>query len=267
MTTHDVEGRVERLLRADAQLAMDRTDTEARLGALLHDLDVQTAATRRTHRHRAVAAAVTVAVAVGLWTWAAPYAGDRDPAPVQEPAAAEVALGFLRAFGDHDRDGAASYLAPGVRTSIYLLPTDPGVDPWRAFNRWLEASGFALLAPSCVADPESSGRVQVHCSFDFHMFGSQDLGTGPFRNNLFSAAVQDGLLVEATMWPNRGNGFWENAWEPFAAWVKVRHPSDAPLMYDDWPDQEIASLDARSTALWGRHLDEYVSDRLGRRTP
>lgn len=267
MTTHDVEGRVERLLRADAQLAMDRTDTEARLGALLHDLDVQTAATRRTHRHRAVAAAATVAVAVGLWSWAAPYAGDRDPAPVRQPAAAEVALGFLRAFGDYDRDGAASYLAPGVRTSIYLLPTDPGVDPWRAFNRWLEASDFTLLAPSCVADPESSGRVQVHCSFDFHMFGSQDLGIGPFRNNLFSAAVQDGLLVEATMWPNGGNGFWENAWEPFAAWVKGRHPSDAPLMYDDWPDQEIASLDAHSTALWGRYLEEYVSDRLGRRTP
>lgn len=266
MTTPDVEGRVERLLRADAQFAMDRTDTEARLGALLHDLDVQTAASRRTRRHGVVAAAAAIAAAIGLWSWLVPLAGDRDRAPARQPAPDVVSLSFLRAFGDFDRDGAASHLAPGVRTSIYLRPTDPGVDPWRAFNRWLEAVDFTLLDPSCVADPERSGRVQVHCSFDFHMLGSEELGAGPFRNNLFIAAVQDGSMVEATMWPNTGNNL-EDAWEPFAAWVTMRHPSDAPLMYDDWPDREVAAIDARSTALWERHLDEYISDRLGRTTP
>jgi hypothetical protein len=170
-----------------------------------------------------------------------------------------VAMAFLDAFGSFDRDKAASYLADDAETSIFTLPTDPAPDPWREYNNWLQAVGFQLLDPSCVEDAQTSSGSLVLCGFDFHAFSSDELGRGPFVNELFKFTVRDGEIVTAE-WPQSGaSGFGPQMWDPFAAWVVQNYPDDAPVMYEDWPDQSSPALTQRSIELWEQHVKDYAA--------
>ena len=237
---------------------MNHTDTNEKLETLLADARRETRHRRRT---RAAAAIVAAAAAIALIVWVSVDRGaDRkETAPAQTTTPEAVAMAFLDAFGSFDQDKAAPYLADDAETAIFKLPTDPGPDPWREFNSWLQAVGFQLLDPSCVEDAQTPSGSLVLCGFDHHGLGSDELGRGPFVNELFKFTVRDGEIVTAQWVPSRTSGFGEQMWEPFAAWVVQAYPDDAPAMYEDWPDHNWSALTQRSIELWEQHVQDYVA--------
>jgi hypothetical protein len=58
----------------------------------------------------------------------------------------------------------------------------------------------------------------VHCTFDFHLFGSDRLGFGPYGGSSFDLTVLDGEIVRAGA-SFEVEEFSPQMWEPFEAWV------------------------------------------------
>jgi hypothetical protein len=258
MTTSDVERRLADVLQRHAEDAMNHTDTDQKLETLLADARRETRHRRRT---RAAAAVVAAAAAIAVFALVTVDRGaDRNEIAQAETTTPDaVAMAFLDAYGSFDQDKAASYLADDAETSIFTLPTDPAPDPWREYNTWLQAVGFQLLDPSCVEDAQTPSGSLVLCGHDFHAFGSDELGRGPFLNELFKFTVRDGEIVTVEWSPSATSGFGPQMWDPFAAWVVQNYPDDAPAMYEAWPDQSSPALTQRSIELWEQHVKDYVA--------
>jgi hypothetical protein len=94
----------------------------------------------------------------------------------------------------------------------------------------------------------------VHCTFDFHLFGSDRLGFGPYDGSSFDLTVRDGEIVRAAA-SFEIEEFSPQMWEPLEAWVSEAHPEDATAMYED-----ETQLSEESVRLWRRHVREYVKE-------
>jgi len=204
----------------------------------------------------AVAAAIGVAAVVLIL---ANRGGQNvtTPLDVPEPTAQEVATGFLQAYGALDADRAITYLADDAFIAE-LTGGNGSLEEFRLLVSWLEAGGYNQVIDSCEEQGSSASGTRVHCTFDFHLFGSDQIGRGPFSGSSFDLYVRDGEIVRALQ-------YWEieefspQMWEPFADWVSTTYPEDAAVMYED----ETYSLERRteeSIRLWERHVREYVEE-------
>lgn len=260
MTTSDLERRLTAVLQRHAEDAMNTTNTEERLQRLLKETERDT---RRRRRGWAAGALVAAAAAGAVIVWVSGVGDEPDTGTTPQVATATaedeaLATAFLDAYGSWDREEAASYVAdPALVEAL-----DPG------WMRWSEAVGFTLLVDSCEESGSSGAVTRVQCAFDYHALGSDELGLGPFSENVFSISIRDGEIVTADQELEFiSNGFSKQMWEPFDAWVARTYPEDAAVMYADWPTASVESHSDRSIELWRQHTRDYVEEQNSSNDP
>jgi len=191
---------------------------------------------------------------------------DQPPAATAsgtEASAEEVATGFLEAFGAFEADRAIGYLAEDA--AIAQLNGSVGsnaggtLDELRLLIDFLEAAGYRQELGACEETGTSTSGTEVRCPFEFHLFGSDQLGLGPYAaGSTFDLTVEDGLIVTASQ--DFGTvEFSPEMWEPFADWVSTTHPEDVAIMYTD-ASQSGVRLSEESIRLWRRNVIGYVED-------
>lgn len=226
---------------------------------------------RRTARNRKVGTLV-VAAAVGLAAVVVVLAtrpGDNTTTPGNGqtvnpagPTAQEVATGFLGAFGALNAEQAITYLAEDADISDLMGGRVQGVEgnaeELRLNLSFLEAVGYKQMLDSCEELGSSASVTTLRCTFDFHLFGSDEIGRGPFSGGYFELIVSDGEIVQASHWLETEK-FGPQMWEPFRDWVSTTYPKDAAVMYqDETYGQEVATEE--SIPLWKQHIREYVKE-------
>jgi hypothetical protein len=209
-----------------------------------------------------------IGVTAALLVLAACDGGDEAPATVNptppEANAEEIATSFVEAYGGFDAEEAITYLAP--EAAILELITSVGahqgvsgtLDELRLLISLLRAEGYRQTLDSCEAQGDSASGTMVHCTFDFHLFGSDQFGLGPYSGSSFDLTVLDGEIVRAAA-SFEVEEFSREMWEPFEAWVSEAYPDDATAMYDDETHTGVR-LSEESARLWRRHVREYVEE-------
>jgi hypothetical protein len=199
-----------------------------------------------------------------------PTATGSDPKErtATEASEVEIASSFVEAYGAFDAEEAVTYLAAdaAIVDLIGSVGAHRGVegtpDELRLLMSLLQAEGYRQTLDTCEAQGESASGTLVHCTFDFHLFGSDRLGLGPYDGSSFDLTVLDGEIVRAAA-SFEVEEFSPEMWEPFEAWVSEAYPDDATAMYDDETHTGVR-LSEESVRLWKRHVREYVEEvKLG----
>jgi hypothetical protein len=209
-----------------------------------------------------------IGVTAALLALAGCDGGDEAPATMnptpREANAEEIATSFVEAFGAFDAEEATAYLADDadILGLIGSVGAHRGVlgtpDELRLLLALLRAEGYRQTLDSCEAQGESASGTMVHCTFDFHLFGSDRLGLGPYDGSSFDLILLDGEIVRADA-SFEIEDFSPEMWEPFEAWVSEAHPDDATAMYEDDTHSGVR-LSEESVRLWRRHVREYVKE-------
>jgi hypothetical protein len=215
----------------------------------------------RTSRHRrpiiiaAAAAAAVVLIVVGAVALAT-RDDTTEPATDQTSVATEVARGFVEAYGAFDADKALSYLADDADISGLIEGGSP--EALRPHLAWLEAVGQKQMLDSCNERSSSATDISIRCTYDFHSFGSDELGLGPFRGSYFDLTVRDGAIVQASKYVENEQ-FSPQMWSPFADWMDANYPADADVMYTSASRSGLPRYTEESIQLWARHIRDYVA--------
>jgi hypothetical protein len=220
--------------------------------------------TMQRHRLRTVGVA-----ALALFAPAACDVDDEAPITAQPSATAstdmnaeEIATSFVEAYGAFDAEEAITYLAPDatILELIGSIGAHRGVqgtpEELPLLISLLSAEGYRQSLDSCEAQGDSASGTMVYCTFDFHLFGSDQIGLGPYGGSSFDLTVLDGKIVQAAA-AFEVEEFSREMWEPFEAWVSEAHPDDATAMYDDETHTGVR-LTEQSVRLWRRHVRAYV---------
>jgi hypothetical protein len=176
-----------------------------------------------------------------------------SPIDVVDPAAVEVAVGFVQAYGHLDADRAIAYLAAdadvaGLTGSVGS--STAGIEERvRLHIAWLEATGYKQIGGPCDSSAAPQGAI-VHCPFEFQTLRSDQLGLGPYGGSSFDLTVRDGKVVQVAQNFETGK-FSPQVWEPFAAWVAANHPDDVAVMYTSESQTDFRLTDA-SIRIWGQ---------------
>ena len=173
-------------------------------------------------------------------------------APGDEKAL-EVAKNFFAAYGAFDADRAITYLADDVDLSGIGAN---GIREFRLLLSYLEAVEVRLLHTSCLDVGSSALETYVHCTYDFHSNGSDQIGRGPYSGTSIHFTVSEGKIVRASMYWELGE-YASQMWYPFKEWVSTNYPQDVAKMYDDTATGDYV-LTVHSIRLWKRHTREYV---------
>jgi hypothetical protein len=176
-----------------------------------------------------------------------------------DPAAREVASRFLEAFGAFDADRAVDYLAEDAEISALLIGTasaEGAEEELRLNLSMLEAQSYEQRLGSCEQTGTLAAGTGVRCPFDFHLFGSDELGHGPYSGSYFDLTVRDGEVVRGSV-SYEIEEFSPEMWEPFAEWVSTTYPDDAAEMYTDGSYTGVR-ISEESIPLWERHVREYA---------
>lgn len=216
------------------------------------------------HRLRRVGVA-----AIALFVLAACDGDNEAPITAQQSATAstdvnaeEIATSFVEAYGDFDAEEAITYLAPEatILELIGSIGAHRGVqgtpEELPLLISLLRAEGYRQTLDSCEAQGDSASGTLVHCMFEFHLFGSDQIGFGPYGGSSFDLTVLDGKIVRAAA-SFEVEEFSREMWEPFETWVSEAYPDDATAMYDDETHTGVR-LSEESVRLWRRHVREYV---------
>jgi hypothetical protein len=185
-----------------------------------------------------------------------------EPTSVTRPAK-DVAQRFVEAVAAFDADAALSHVEAGadltgVITSIGAQDVAGSTPAVRQFVSLLEALQYEQILDSCDELANSDAGSTVRCAFDFHLFGSHELGLGPFEGSTFTLTVADGSIVKASIdWGI--DEFSVQMWGPFADWVSTNHPADAAVMYTDQTHSGV-SVTEDAIHLWDRRIDEYLRE-------
>ena len=238
---------------------MNRTNTQTQLETLRDAVEGQDGR-RRLGRAVAVfaaAAAVVVAIVV-VSTLRDDTPDDIAPSgPVETFGPVDVATNFLEFYASFDQR-AIAYLADDAQIAVWGPYRDRA--DVRQDTRWSESVGFWMTPGPCEEQAVVAAGTKVRCPFDFHAFGSDELGRGPYSGSEFTFTVARGKIVTGAMrLAFAENGFSAEMYEPFTRWVIENHPSDAPRMYADWPEQTVPATDERATRLWAKYIPEYVA--------
>jgi hypothetical protein len=220
---------------------------------------------RKRRNQRITAGVVGIAVFVAaVWVLGARLGGETtNPAkpPMVVPGetkALEVAKNFFAAYGAFDADRAITYLADDADLSG--IGAD-GIREFRLLLSYLEAVEYRQLHTSCLDVGSSALETYVHCTYDFHSNGSDQIGRGPYSGTSIHFTVRDGKIVRASMYWELGK-YASQMWYPFKEWVSTNYPKDVAVMYDDTYAGDYA-LTPNSIRLWKRHTREYV-EQVGR---
>jgi hypothetical protein len=228
-------------------------------------------------RRRASLTATSAAVAlvvVAAFGLAACDDDTTEPATDQTPVAtdaaditatgtaAEVARGFVEAYGAFDAERAISYLADDADiTGLFRSYTAEGdVDQIPLILAYLEVLDTQLMLRSCEELTSSATGTSVRCGYDYHYMGSDELGLGPYDGSYFDLTVRDGEIVQAIGHPEISTSSYQT-WAPFDVWISANYPADAEVMYND-PTHSSARLTEESFRLWDRRIHEWVDSRL-----
>jgi len=139
---------------------------------------------RKRRNQRIGAGVIGIAVFVAaIWVFGT-RVGQETTTPA-EPAtvapgdgkALEVAKNFFAAYGAFDADRAITYLADDVDLSGIGAN---GIREFRLLLSYLEAIEYRQLHTSCLDVGSSSLETYVHCTYDFHSNGSDQIGRGPY---------------------------------------------------------------------------------------
>jgi hypothetical protein len=187
-------------------------------------------------------------------------ATDRPPATTTMEANAEaIASGFIEAFGAFDVDGAIGYLAEEADITAILIGTASVEGPEEELRlnlSMLQAQAYEQRVDPCEETGTSISGTSVRCPFDFHLFGSDEIGRGPYGGSYFDLTVRDGQIVRGSV-SYEIERFSPEMWEPFAEWVSTTHPDDAAVMYTDGTYSGVR-ISEESIRLWERHIRGYV---------
>jgi hypothetical protein len=224
------------------------------------------APTDRHGRSIAIALAMTVILLFAACDGGedAPASDNAQASAEAEANATEIASDFVEAYGAFDAEEAITYLAPdaAILDLIGSVGAHRGVEgtpeELRLLISQLRATGYRQTLDSCEAQGDSASGTMVRCAFDFHLFGSDRLGFGPYGGSSFDLTVIDGQIVRAAA-TFEVEEFSGEMWEPFEAWVSEAHPDDAKAMYDDETHSGVR-LSEESVRLWRLHVREYVQE-------
>jgi len=207
----------------------------------------------------AVAAAVVLVALAGAFMLGTRFIGSDDAAPPAGPSrtadARQVAAKFFAAYDAYDADRMLATLSDeGVATAQWGSPDAlRGDAAWRQEARWTERRS------PCQASGGKGQVVDLRCDYNVDALGSDQLDRGPYQGSYWSLHVQDGRISYAhAEFPFGTNGFADEMWEPFAAFVESEHPGDADVMYTDASLSE-QSTTAGSLRLWKQHVADYVA--------
>jgi hypothetical protein len=175
---------------------------------------------------------------------------------VAPASAAETADAFLAAYGTFDTDQALSYLTEdAVATGTGSAGEWGSEDAFRLELAMEEAQGVEQTFKGCEEQGETAEGTALRCEFDFHAFRSEEAGVGPFTDNWWDIVVRDGKVTSAKVtWSFLTNGFSDNVWVPFQAWVASTHPQDLPVMYVGG----FVAVTEESIALWEQRTQEWA---------
>lgn len=261
MTTPDLERRLADLLHDRAEGAMTDTNTPDKLKTLLTDGARGLQNRRRGAVVGLVAAAAAVAVAVAVGTGRGDSEGT-GPASVPDVDEVAVAESFLEATYAFDLDAAEALLSSDVTIGGDAAVAGTGtVEEWRAGLAWAEVTGHSLADDSCAMTSTSAAGTVVRCTYALNAFGSDELGRGPFEDNLLDVTIVAGEITEIEeQWSYMTSGFDTEMWQPFKNWITEEHPRDAQAMYADASFNQPRT-DARSLRLWEQRLAEWVASQ------
>jgi hypothetical protein len=171
-------------------------------------------------------------------------------------SAAETAEAFLTAYGAFDTDQALSFLTEdAVATGAGSAGEWGSEDAFRLEHAMEEAQGVEQRVTGCVEQGESADGTAVRCDFDFHAFRSEAAGVGPFTDNWWDIVVRDGKVTSARVtWSFLTNGFSDDVWVPFQAWVASTYPQDLGVMYVGG----FVAVNEESIALWEQRTQEWA---------
>lgn len=230
MTPTPLEHLITAALNDHAEEAMSRTDTESEL----HDmLDLGNEASHRRHRRWAAGGLVAAALVVsGAVLWPDGQEPDSATSPTTPTTSTtpmnadeQLAHDFVSAYARFDRRLAASFVADDA---ILGLRSAWGKDGWLRQNRLDEAVSAETQIDGCFqTETLTPDGTQVGCLYTFNILELGEVGRGPFPDNLYTVTVRDGRVVDFTESAG-ANGFDEEAWSPFWAWVEDTHASDVP---------------------------------------
>jgi hypothetical protein len=177
-----------------------------------------------------------------------------------DPAAEEVATGFLEAYAAFDVNQAMTYLADdadfsGLVNSVGPFVSEATVDDLRLHVALLEAESYKQLLHPCENLANSTSGTDLRCRFDYHILRSDEIGLGPYSGSYFDFTVRDGEIVHVSEMMAI-NEFSPQMWEPFRAWVATTYPEDAKVMYAGGG----AAFTEESIALWKQRSQEYAKE-------
>ena len=205
--------------------------------------------------------------AVALFVLAACDGDDEAPVTAEPSATAvthmnaeDVAAQFVAALGAFDVDRAIGYLAEDAEISALLIGTASVEGPEEELRlnlSMLEAQAYEQRVDPCEETGTSISGTSVRCPFDFHLFGSDEIGRGPYGGSYFDLTVLDGEIVRGSV-SYEIERFSPEMWEPFAEWVSTTHPDDAAVMYTDGTYSGVR-ISEESIRLWERHVQGYVN--------
>ena len=215
----------------------------------------------RKRRHQRIGAGVIgIAVFVAaIWVFGT-RVGQETTTPAKPATVApgdgkalEVAKKFFAAYGAFDADRAITYLADDVDLSGIGAN---GIREFRLLLSYLEAIEYRQLHTSCLDVGSSALETYVHCTYDFHSNGSDQIGRGPYSGTSIHFTVRDGKIVRASMYWELGE-YASQMWYPFKEWVSTNYPQDIAVMYEETAIGDYA-LTKDSIRLWEQHTREYV---------
>lgn len=209
-----------------------------------------------TNRGFLVGAAALALVVIGAFL----VYQSRDDGSGREPV--EVAASFVEAYGAFDAEQAITYLADDADISnligsVGAQGVEGTLEEFRLLVSSAEATGYKQALVSCEELGSSAAGTGVVCTSDYHNFGSDEIGRGPFSSVSFDLDVRDGEIVRARQ-DFGTEEFSTQMWEPFASCVSKAYPKDAAVMYEDGGGG--VRLTKESIRLWERHVRGYVGE-------
>jgi hypothetical protein len=250
MSTQEIERELAEVLHRHAEDAMAGTDTHTEHERFREQLEMGADRQPRNRWAVGVAVAAASAVVVGISVWALGGQGDNSGIPPTGPSEdvsdAEIAQGFVEAYGDGDLVRAATYLAPGhVPYPEWELHVERNV-------AWDVTYDFE----PCEAKTQTPFGPAVLCPFDIQVLHSEAVGRGPFTGNSFTVYVKDGAVTQAEdQMPWETNGIGDHVEEVWS-WVGRQYPQHWEFMSLDEPEVPPAEW-SRWLRLWERASDAY----------
>jgi hypothetical protein len=105
-------------------------------------------------------------------------------------------------MGPLNMEQAITYLADDADISDLIGGRVQGVEgtfeELRLDISFLKAVGYKQMLGSCEELDSSASVTTLRCTFDFHLFGSDEIGRGPFSGGYFDLVVRDGEIVRAS---------------------------------------------------------------------